>query len=784
MGAKHTQYGPEHATECGVDSHLRVQCHVDETTLITSDDALIRTLELRGVPFETTSDDDLEQWKIARNKLFQGIQQPGLSLWVHLVREQQDEYPEGDCKSAFARQIDKEYKAVIKGSIQYANRLYVSIAQRPPLQKARGILKRLGADLDGINYVKRLADLNEVTQTLVEGLSRYEPRILSTYEYGGLTYSEPLEFLGRIVNGTYKRKPLTKTNASLSLLDVQLQFGKDTFLQRGIEDHRYGGMLAIKEYASDTQEGMLDALMTIPAELVVSQSFTFMSKTAASELLRKQQTQMISAGDLGLSQIEQIDQAQDDLTSNRFSLGHHHLTVSTTGQSAAEVAKNLALCQTVLMEGPTITSAKERLGLEAAFWAQIPGNTSYVTRGTPVTSVNFASFASFHNAPGGRASGNHWGNAVAQFRTPSNTPYYFNFHYPADLGNSLVIGPSGGGKTVLVLFLLAQLEKLDVTRIYFDKDRGAEVGIRAMGGVYSTLQAGVPTGLNPCQLSDTPANRAFLGEWLSILGRNGLGKLPPGEVAEIKQAVEGNYSLPVEDRNLSAIFAYFQAGEPGCLRDRLEEWLSGNTRGWVFDNPKDSLSLGASLQGFDVTEFLGDPQVRTAVLLYLLHRINELLDGRRICLSFDEGWRLLDDPIFSGMLQDWLKVIRKKNGFTLFATQEPDDVLGSSIAGTLISQSPTQIFLPNSKATRATYIDGFRLTEKEYTIIQELGEDSRCFLVKQGQNSSVVNFNLKGMDDAIKVLSGTAESVQALDAIRSEVGDTPADWLPIFLEES
>src|SRR3546814_21157066 len=79
------------------------------------------------------------------------------------------------------------------------------------------------------------------------------------------------------------------------------------------------------------------------------------------------------------------------------------------------------------------------------------------------------------------------------------------------------IGPSGSGKTVALNFLLAQARKYDPRIVFFDKDRGGELFIRAIGGRYDVLRPGTPSGPNPLQLEDSAANRQFLIDWLPLL---------------------------------------------------------------------------------------------------------------------------------------------------------------------------------------------------------------------------------------------------------------------------
>ena len=171
-------------------------------------------------------------------------------------------------------------------------------------------------------------------------------------------------------------------------------------------------------------------------------------------------------------------------------------------------------------------------------------------------------------------------------------------------------------------------------------------------------------------------------------------------------------------------------------------------------------------------------------MAYLLHITESLIDGQPFIYVMEEFWKPLQDEMFSDFALNKQKTIRKQGGLGVFVTQSPSDVLTHRIGKTMVEQSVTQIFLPNPKADRADYIEGFKVTEAEYAIIRSLGETSRLFLVKQGQNSAIVRFDLGGMNDILNVVSGTTENVELLDQIRAEVGDNPEVWLPIFYQKT
>ncbi|CAI8013636.1 Type IV secretion system protein virB4 [Geodia barretti] len=214
---------------------------------------------------------------------------------------------------------------------------------------------------------------------------------------------------------------------------------------------------------------------------------------------------------------------------------------------------------------------------------------------------------------------------------------------------------------------------------------------------------------------------------------------------------------------------------------RIRPWFGAGERAWLFDNPKDSLSLGLT-QGFDLTFILDDPIARVPLLLYLFHRIEQALDGQKAIIFIDEGWRALDDEAFEARLRDWLKTIRKKNGLVGFGTQSAEDVTGTSIGKTIVEQCRTQLFMPNYKASEEGYCGGFGLTPHELEVVRGMGDTSRCFLIKHDATSVVARLDLGGEDDIISILSGREETVLLCDAIRAEVGDDPAVWLPIFQE--
>ncbi|MFA0949405.1 VirB4 family type IV secretion/conjugal transfer ATPase, partial [Xanthomonas fragariae] len=139
-------------------------------------------------------------------------------------------------------------------------------------------------------------------------------------------------------------------------------------------------------------------------------------------------------------------------------------------------------------------------------------------------------------------------------------------------------------------------------------DRGAEIFVRACGGNYLALENGAPTGFNPFQCERNDANAQFLAELIKVLG--GKADYSAREEEDIYRAVEGMLDTPMHLRSMSNFRKSLpNMGDDG-LYARLRRWTAGNSLGWVFDNPVDTIDLhNASIIGFDYTDVIDNAEV-------------------------------------------------------------------------------------------------------------------------------------------------------------------------------
>jgi type IV secretion system protein VirB4 len=790
--------------------------HVAEHIVKTHAGDYIQVFRLGGASFETADDAQLNNWHERLNGLWRNIGRENIALWMHLIRRPETLTTAELGGTGFAARLAERYQQRLSGETLRVNEWHLSVVYRPAIGMAANVLSRAlarnSAHESSLELEDSLDTCEKLAQTLASSLSRYEPQRLGIYDWRGRRCSRLLEVLGVLINGEWQRMTVPQASLNRVLAVTRPFFGFETIEYRMPTQTRLGAMLGIIEYSTPTLVGMLDALLSASFPFVLTQSFAFLKKSTAQGLLQRQYNRMQNAGDFATSQADELKGALDELTSNEWAMGDHHFTLQVlsdsvpAGDALARAGLNkqlndrIAAARSLLADHTGMTVGREDLALEAAYWAQLPGNFAFRPRKAPITTRNLCALTGFHNHPVGRATGNHWGDALTLFATRARSPYYFSLHASdpndadggsaKDTGHTFICGPTGAGKSVFIGFLVAMLAQQGATQVIFDKDRGQEILVRALGGTYLSLRNGASTGFNPLQLPAVPQHFEFLKTWLRLLVQpaNGAG-LTVREQADLDQALRGTLALEAPARRLSRLVEFTDATDPEGLYARLSPWCesTGGDYAWVFDNAEDRVQphfASGGVLGFDVTEFLSNATIRTPVTFYLFHLVRQLLDGRALVCWMEEFWRLLADPVFTGFAKDGPKTWRKLNGVMCFATQSPSDVLESDISRTIIEQTPTKVFFPNTDASTEDYTSGFGLTAREFKLVKErLEPGSRMFLVKQGHHSVVCQLDLKGFDAELAILSSRLSTVEKLHRIMAEVGSNPEQWLPLFQAE-
>lgn len=771
---------------------------VDDHVLRTKEGDYVRVWKVRGIPHESADYPTLNAAHEQLCLLLRSMAGNKISFWSHVVRRRWHpptmEFGHG---GAYADAVHRDYSAKLEKEQMFINELYLSVVYRPTSNYGHRLFQRvstLSSEEKRRQTKDTLQKFEDIAKTIESGLADFSPEALGVYFVpsatgeGGTWFSQILEFYAYLINGYSQQFPVVRRNIQAALMTSRPIFRKESGYLLGPSSEVVIAALGVKVYPNPTQPGHLDKMLGLPFEFVLTQSAVCMDEESARNLLVKKSIRMRQAEDEAVSQQDEITAggkgaALDDIKSGRTALVTYHFVWIIKAANRDDLRENIARAQDATRNAGMIL-AREDAALGAAFWSQLPGNYPYRPRPVTLTTHNYAGLVSFHNYPIGRATKNWWGDAVALLRN-AHGPYYFNFHQSeTDWGHTLLIGPTGSGKSVFAQLMTLMLRRLGTQGVVFDYNRSSEISVRAQGGSYYMLQNGVATGFNPFQLEPTPENIDFVKRLMRRLVTLSNPVLSARRESDLNDAVHLVFTLPKELRTLASLLRYFVPNEEDGIAERLRKWANPSELGWVFGNHEDTLVFNDVVTGFDVTAFLNHPEVRVPVMMYLFHRANMLLDGkRRVYVEVEECWKALDDAYFAEFLKDMLKTMRMKNAIIIPITQSAEDLMKSRISSALIEQAATIVLFPNTAAREEDYCNGIGLTERELLIVKTLRPRCGMALVKQGNTSVVVQLDLTGLDDHLAVLSGTKANVNLLDTIRQRVGDDPIDFLPVFHRE-
>jgi type IV secretion/conjugal transfer VirB4 family ATPase len=393
------------------------------------------------------------------------------------------------------------------------------------------------------------------------------------------------------------------------------------------------------------------------------------------------------------------DAALQELGSDAIGQAFVTATVTVWDDDPRIADEKLRLVEKVI-QGHDFTCMTESVNAVEAWLGSLPGHAYANVRQPPVSTLNLAHMIPLSAVWAGPARDEHLGAPPLFFgKTEGATPFRFSLHV-GDVGHTLVVGPTGAGKSVLLALMALQFRRYPHNQIFaFDFGGSIRAAALAMGGDWHDLGGDLTDGasasvsLQPLsRIPDVP-ERAWAADWIvNILTREGITTTP--EVKEhLWSALTSLASAPAMERTLTGLSVLLQSQ---ALKRALQPYCVGGPSGRLLDAETERLG-DASVQVFE-TEGLIGTGAAPAVLAYLFHRIEDRLDGRPTLLIIDEGWLALDDEGFAGQLREWLKTLRKKNASVVFATQSLSDIDISGIAPAIIESCQTRLLLPNERA--------------------------------------------------------------------------------------
>ncbi len=638
----------------------------------------------------------------------------GWAVFVEAQRHSAGSYPDCDFPDAASALVDAERQAAFEeDGVHFESSYFLTFLFLPPAEDAARAERFLyegrerGDGADAREALRGFVDRTDRVLQLVEG---FMP------ESAWLDDAETLTYLHSTVSTKRHRVRVPETPMYLDALlaDQPLIGGLEPML--GSAHLR---TLTVVGFPTETTPGILDELNRLAFPYRWSTRAIMLDKTDATKLITKIRRQWFakrkSIGALikeamtnepstlldtdAHNKAMDADAALQELGSDQIGEAYFTATVTVWDNDPRIADEKLRLVEK-LIQGRDFTCMTETVNAVEAWLGSLPGHVYANVRQPPVSTLNLAHMIPLSAVWAGPAKDEHF-QAPPLFvaRTEGSTPFRFSLHV-GDVGHTLVVGPTGAGKSVLLALMALQFRRYAGSQIFaFDFGGSIRAAAIAMGGDWHDLggalseDATAPVALQPLARIDDPAERAWAVGWLAaILAREKIAVTPEAK-DHLWSALTSLASAPVAECTMTGLSVLLQSQ---ALKRALQPYCLGGPYGRLLDADAERLG-GAAVQVFE-TEGLIGTGAAPAVLGYLFHRIGDRLDGRPTLLIIDEGWLALDDEGFAGQLREWLKTLRKKNASVIFATQSLSDIDGSSIAPAIIESCPTRLFLPNERA--------------------------------------------------------------------------------------
>ncbi|HEX3418259.1 MAG TPA: conjugal transfer protein TrbE [Stellaceae bacterium] len=684
--------------------------------VLNKDGALQRTSRFHGPDLDSATDAELVAVCARVNNTLKRLGS-GWALFVEALRREAAGYPESRFPDPVSDLVDRERRAMFETEgAHFESECFLTFAYLPPPESAERVHRLLYDSGE-----KRRTDW----RTQLEAFQTETDRIFGLLEgvmpeIAWLDDCETLAYLHSCVSTECHPIDVPPVPFYIDGLvtDMPLVPGVEPML-----GHSHLRTLTLRGFPDQTWPGLLDEMNRLPlAYRWVARWLPLDKPAALKEIERKRRHWYAKRKGIAAllretlwgkesplvdsdaeNQAMDADMALQELGADYVAYGLFTATVTVWDEDQDRVADKVKAIGRVLRSRGFVV-AEETLNAVEAWLSSLPGQCYANLRQPPVSSLNLVHMVSLSSIWAGPERNDHLdGPPLLHARTAGSTPFRLVLHQ-GDVGHTLIVGPTGAGKSVLLNVLDLQFRRYDGALVFrFDKGRSSMVSILGMAGSFYELKADGEVAFQPLARIDDPGERAWAAEWVQmLLAQEGFALAP-----DIKEAVWSALgslgSAPPEERTISGLAALVQHSR---LKAALEPYTIDGPWGQLLDAERDDLDQ-ARIQGFEMEELLPHANAARAVLTYLFRRIERRLDGSPALIGLDEAWALLDDPVFGPKIREWLKTLRRKNASVVFATQSLADVTDSRIAPAILESCLARVFLPNARAvepqSRAAY---------------------------------------------------------------------------------
>lgn len=753
--------------------------------VLNKDGSFQRSARFRGPDLDSAVQAELIAVASRLNSAFRRLGS-GWAIFVEAQRHAVGAYPASRFPDPASAMVDAERKADFEEeAAHYESSYFLTFAFLPPAEdaaRAESWLYEGKADR-GVDAWEALRGFVDRTDRILQLVEAFMP------ECAWLDDVETLTFLHTTVSTKRYRVRVPETPMYLDALVA------DQPLTGGLEP-RLGEahlrILTIVGFPTATTPGILDELNRLAFPYRWATRAILLDKTDATKLLTKIRRQWFSKRKSIAAILKEVmtneasvlvdtdaankaadaDLALQELGADYAGQAYVTATIAVWDADPRVASEKLRLVEKVV-QGRDFTAMPETINAADAWLGSLPGHVYANVRQPPISTLNLAHMIPLSAVWAGPERDEHFGTPPLLYgKTEGSTPFRFSIHV-GDVGHTLVVGPTGAGKSVLLALMALQFRRYAQAQVFaFDFGGSIRAAAIAMAGDWHDLGGGLTEGsadsvaLQPLSRIDEAAERGWAADWIAaILMRESVQITP--EVKElIWTALSSLASAPIGERTMTGLSVLLQSND---LKQALRPYCVGGPYGRLLDAESEHLGV-ATVQAFE-TEGLIGTAAAPAVLAYLFHRIEDRLNGEPTLIIVDEGWLALDDEGFAGQLREWLKTLRKKNASVVFATQSLSDIDGSAIAPAIIESCQTRLLLPNERAIEPQITAIYRrfgLNDRQIEILARAMPKRDYYCQSRCGNRL---FELGLSDVALALCAASSKTDQAaIDRIVSEHG--------------
>ena len=730
----------------------------NDNSMELTDGSLIRVYRVAGVQTSMQDNATREKFLDLRAQLFNQIRDQNVVLRFFMIRDAADETTNYEFDQPTLQRIYNKWRG--QGLKIFLNNYYIVLSVGG--SDARAKLNQYG------NYIESI-------------LAAYKPQVLKNNSRDNMA-----RFFGRILSPISKPAPLHADNNIAKLTTVDdvefLRDGLVRYISGG--NQSFAACVSFKISPDYLDEEFFNTVSTIQTEMICMNGFRIMGAAAVESTIRQRRATADEKQTSTETQISEAQIAMDENISGNQSLVNYYPLFVIFGATREELQKSIDEFKKISASFG-ISPVVETFAAKVSWFSQIAGFDVF-PRSFKLLSRAAAISIPMSTQPRG-VENSDWGSGpLVVFPTAQGTPYQFQFHVsdkPAAVGHTLSIGPTGGGKTTLFSFLIAQsLRHPKLKAFFFDRNKGAEIFTLAVGGKYITMQGkeknsdpmaqSFLTHLNPLKMPDTAANRAFLRRWFAIIS----GQNDAASADEIARAVSVNFDyLNDNDRMLKNLWESCFSSS-GNMRPALKKWVDPLQYGDMFNETSDTLDLHSRLTTFDFTDILQDETLSPAVISYILHRINNITvsGGNPSLIMIDETAPMLENKMFRDNFITGLQEGRKNRQAYMVAFQRANVLDKLGIGDVVRGQAQTVLFFRNPAADANDYAH-WNLNPLEMAFIQGKAYPNlkRAVLLSRPVNgeSVILNTELGGLGNLLRLFESGRSSVLLAEELYKMYGN-------------